>query len=194
MKHPNPNLYPSSGWKYVHTDGEPFSSRSRDELVHRVAEYLLQKGEAGQAERLVDEYVCRKHPGICTEAPVPVPPLDASIEKSARMASNLARLVRRLLGATRPEAVLVPEQLILARAATCRSCPLNQQHRVTCGTCDRELVETAEKVAKISEVTAADTRDLKTCQHYDQFLPAFIRARNASADPSAPEQCWRRIS
>lgn len=193
--HPNPHLYPPSGWQYVHADGEVFRSGSRDGLIADVADYLEQRGEdQTTAAVLVDAYICRKSPSICSENPPPVPELDAEIARSGRIAAHLAKVGRRVREAARPESVFVPTPLTDVRAAACRNCPFHFQHRVTCGSCNRELVEAANAVAKLSPTPYKRTEDLISCKHYDVFLPPFVRLRNAKPDESAPEGCWRRVS
>jgi hypothetical protein len=63
VKRPNPNLHPSTGWRYVHTDDQPFSAGSRAELEHELVEYLIERGEPHEnALDLIDGFICKKNP------------------------------------------------------------------------------------------------------------------------------------
>ena len=190
---PNPQLHPPRGWWYRHVDGTTIRAENRERLVFSVAEYLAQLDEDHEkAEELVDQFICFHHKSICREEGSTggrERVMTQGADLTARMLGYLAKTVRvnRVKSGGLPR---VDKAVAEERAKICRQCPFNQQWQKTCSSC-------VEKIASASLLISRDgpdvgTKGLKACEKLGYHLPTAVRIAFSEAEPTAPDQCWRK--
>lgn len=176
-------IFPPGGFKFVDADGIEFDGESIGQVAGKLARYREANGKPpGRPVAEVNEFMCRKHPELCTDRDVEgfdASVLLKSISTNARELQNL-----RYLG--KPAAKVSGKEAD-DRAAQCKACNHNVNYRIFCSPCQTGVA------AQLSDALAprAPHPDLagRACALAGDDLSGAVWL---CEPPKVDHDCWRK--
>jgi hypothetical protein len=191
VKKINPNLYPSTGFKFKDpSTGVTFVGSNWGGVAARVASYRKRNGIApGNPTEEVMAQACANNPGHCVES-------NGVTEAQLKIVSLKGRIFqwfnelkkRRVREGQLP---LVDNETYLRRAGTCLNCPFKQGLDEGCGSCRSAIKQLRREVIDGRPEYAGLL--MTGCQILGTDLPTAVHLDEITVDnKQLPDNCWRK--
>lgn len=187
---------PPNGWHFPISEQVKLEAPDKKTLIDRLFEYRLRHGLAtGTEETDIDTYFCTKWPSACNQDARdyghPNPPKSSNEERYYRVARWAAGLLDRM---PRGGYAIQPRDVVLQRAAVCRSCPKNNSWKLRCSGCAATTKSLLNQIRRMQPAPEG----LFSCEAlgFDCGTAVYLNFEslpiNEALRQSLPENCWRK--
>lgn len=192
----NPGIIPPNGWHYPVDNGQTLRTDSLDALVDALFAYRLRNNQPpSNVKADIDRYFCAKWPSFCQLDPTDYgKPNEPGAGE--RLDRRVARTITQLLHASpRGGYPFVNSDVALERAKCCETCPRNKTWKVTCGSCNANMLSAIAQLKNLR--TTQKDGSLRACEvtgrelTSDVHLPDVVTAPTQEEARLLPPQCWK---
>lgn len=182
-------IYPSTtGWTFPDAKGGTIHGENLDDLVANVAEFRTRNRlPEGNPFEEVTQWLCENNGSLCKTVRVNTGPAGTPPPPGpGKFGDRVLEWAARFLEGPR---VVAKADVIRARAAVCRACPLNKEYDPSCSMCKKTIRRAID--AFVGGFPRDAMKGLGGCERY-VWENRLACGSDIMVDSSAPLGCWRK--